>query len=405
MKISDNFIILRKVIIIGFALFSMFFGAGNIIFPLYIGAHSDQYIIYASLGFILSGVGVPLIALIATAQYQGDYWKFFERLGKVPAFLIITLLMIVIGPLSAMPRTSIITFNSLNMYLPDVINSSNIFGVIYFILVFLLSYRESKIIDIIGAIFSPIKIILFTALVVIGMNFASKSLYGSQEAQNIFIDAMNYGYSTMDMFGAFFFCTLAFRSLDHAVFKSTEIKQRTVIMGSFVGAFLLASVYLGFIYLGHMHAQTLSGYRQEQLIAEIAREILGQFGGAFVCIAVSFACLSTAIALARVCTLFLYREIFNQNIPEYVCLILVTFSSYCMSILGFQRLIVLLLPLLQVVYPSLILYSLMSIAYKYRSKRQPSPSFVTTNRSLVVRCFVFLKILIFNFSKSIKKGI
>lgn len=83
----------KMVIATGLALFAMFFGAGNIIFPLYLGANAGQNFWPTLVGFIIGGVGVPFLGLYATSLYQGDYWAFFGRLGKIPAFLLITLLI------------------------------------------------------------------------------------------------------------------------------------------------------------------------------------------------------------------------------------------------------------------------------------------------------------------------
>lgn len=168
----------------------------------------------------------------------------------------------------------------------------------------------------------------------------------------------------MDMFGAFFFCTLAFNSLQNQNIESDSKKIKAITIASIIGGVILASVYLGFLYLGYSHANLLKSIPQEELITVIAHEILGKFGGAFVCIAVSFACLSTAIALARVCTYFLYREVLNRKISSQLCLYMVVFCSYCTSILGFQTLLHIVLPIVEVIYPCLIIYSIGSILFK-----------------------------------------
>lgn len=356
----------RRVIITGMALFSMFFGAGNIVFPLSIGAKVGDNIFIAAIGFILSGVGVPFLALFATAQYEGDYWKFFNTLGKFPAFVLVSLLIIVIGPLSATPRTSIITYNSLSEYLPEFLNSASIFGALYFILVFGLSYRESKIVDIIGAFFSPVKIIAFICLVSLGCCFAENSIISDMGPGEAFSYSVLYGYSTMDMFGAFFFCTIAITSLKReATEKKSQSEEIMMIFAAcIIGAFILASVYLGFLYLGYAHAASLRDLPTEMLIQAISHKVLGRFGGVFICISVSFACLSTAIALARVCSLFLYREVFMEKLHLNICLLIVTIGSYLTSILGFQYSLELLFPVLEIIYPFLILYCMISILYK-----------------------------------------
>ncbi len=103
----------KVIITTGMALFAMFFGAGNILFPLFLGANAGQNIVITALGFLIAGVGVPFLGLIATSLYQGNYHNFFARLGKMPGFLMISFLIIIIGPLAAMVSTEAITFNDL----------------------------------------------------------------------------------------------------------------------------------------------------------------------------------------------------------------------------------------------------------------------------------------------------
>ena len=389
MNIFSNLIFNKRVLITGLALFAMFFGAGNILFPLYIGCHVGEHIVEASIGFILSGVGVPFLALIATSQYQGDYWKFFNNLGRIPAFILVSLLMIAIGPLSAMPRTAIITFNSLIPYLPDTFNNQYIFGIGYFAVVFLFSYRESKIIDIIGSIFSPIKIILFIILTGFGIYFSEPAMLSDMSSYKAFSEAVIYGYGTMDMFGAFFFCTIAFNSLKGQITPSSSQEDRVkiIISSSIVGAIVLGSVYLGFLYLGYSHASSLRDLPEEALIAAISQKILGRFGGTFVCIAVSFACLSTAIALARVCTFFLYSDVCRTKISSNICLFLIIFGSYCTSILGFQTLLKILFPILEIIYPGLIIYSVVSILCKWKHFHTIHAIVVFTAQLITVKTF------------------
>src|SRR3989338_11559571 len=104
----------------GFALFAMFFGAGNMIFPLQIGVILGQQLTYAVVAFLISGVGVPFLGLFAVSLYEGDYWQFFSRLGKIPAFLIITFLVLILGPLFVVPRTEIVTYHTLQPFLPSL---------------------------------------------------------------------------------------------------------------------------------------------------------------------------------------------------------------------------------------------------------------------------------------------
>ena len=108
----------KIIITTGLALFAMFFGAGNVLFPLHLGANAGQHILPTMWGFLLIGVGVPFLGLLATSLFNGSYHDFFGRLGKYPAFILTTFLMILIGPLVAIPRTEATTFHAILPFYP-----------------------------------------------------------------------------------------------------------------------------------------------------------------------------------------------------------------------------------------------------------------------------------------------
>ena len=387
MKLLDNIIINKNVLKIGFALFAMFFGAGNIIFPIYIGAHVGEHIWLAGLAFAISGVGVPFLALIAMSVYKGDYWKFFGHLGRMPSILIITFLLIVIGPLAATPRTGATTFNTLLPYLPNFMQSATIFGIFYFAIVFMVAYKESSVVDIIAKVISPVKIISFTFLFFMGVYFSEPMLLSELSAMKSFSQAINYGYSTMDMLGAFFYCGVVYHSLKNYLPKSEQsndnLKVQTIISSCIVGAGLIAFVYTSFMYLGYCHAASLRDIAQEKLILATAQVVLGAFGGIFVCISVSFSCLATAIALTQVCTSFLYREIFKEKYPRLPFLLLVVTTSYIMSILGFAAIMNISMPILKILYPCLIVYCIYRL-FIYYSKKYSAQNIAYINEQVIL---------------------
>lgn len=369
----------KIIITTGLALFAMFFGAGNILFPLYLGANAGQHITLTALGFLITGVGVPFLGLVATSLFKGNCHEFFARLGRVPGFLLITFLMIIIGPLAAMPRTESTTFHTLSPYLPDFLNHNPTFSLIYCSIIFLLAYRETKVIDILGLFLSPIKIISFAALIIIGFIYAEPSLPTALSSTAAFRIALLNGYNTMDLLGAFFFCSVAFKSIEHATQTNIQLDtRRMTLQACIIGALLTSTIYLGFMSIAYHHASELQGLAEEQMISAISTAVLGKFGGLFVCISVSFACVATALALADVCTIYLHEEIFKKRIPKLACLTLVMLVTYLVSNLGFQGILNFSVPILHVVYPSLIVLCVLNILYKWKGlKPIKAPVFIT----------------------------
>lgn len=360
---SENKIIITT----GLALFAMFFGAGNILFPLYLGANAGQNIGVTTLGFLIAGVGVPFLGLIAASLFDGNYHAFFARLGKIPGFVMITFLIIIIGPLGALPRTEVTTFHALQPYLPEFLNNNAVFSFIYCSLVFLLAYREAKIVDILGLVLSPVKIISFTALIILGFIYAEPSLPSPLSTLEAFDKAILNGYNTMDLLGAIFFCAVAFKAIKLATKNNPSLNPTTMtIKSSIIGASITGIVYIGFMWIAYSHAAHLQGLAEEQMISAISRVILGKFGGLFVCVSVSFACIATALALSDVCTLYLHEEVFKKRISKITCLSLVIFITYLMTNIGFQGILTFTVPVLHIVYPALLVLCIFNILYKWK---------------------------------------
>lgn len=357
----------KIVLATGLALFAMFFGAGNIVFPLYLGANTGQNIWVTMIGFLIGGVGVPFLGLMATSMFHGDYHAFFARLGKVPAFLLITFLMIIIGPLAAMPRTEATTFNALLPYMPEFLQNNVFFSLMYCTILFILAYRETKIVSILGLFLSPVKIISFTCLVAFGLWWSSPAIESTQSTAEAFRQAMSHGYNTMDLLATFFYCAVAFKAISLALKdQSTATLSQVTFKSCILGAVVTSLVYLGFMWTAYAHAPELQGLSEEAMIPAVSYMVLGKFGGLFVCISVSFACLATALALAEVCSNYLHKEVFFEKVPKLLCLILVVGTTYLMSNLGFQGIMKFSMPIISIIYPALIVLCIFNILHKWK---------------------------------------
>ena len=357
----------------GFALFAMFFGAGNMIFPLQIGVISGQQLTYAVVAFLISGVGVPLLGLFAVSLYEGDYWEFFRQLGKIPAFLIITFLVLILGPLFLVPRTQILTYHTLLPYLPYPFNNVYMFDAFYFILIFALTFHHSRIVDIIGWLLSPIKLIAFFTLIIVALYTAVPFIHTTQTPLQVFNTSLTMGYGTMDLLAAIFFCTVAYT---HIVNKCKKIGMhsssyiiKTTLIACIIGALLISLVYIGFMFSAASHAEALKNIPTEALIGKLSILVLGKYGSLFVSICVFFACLATGIALTEVSSNYFHRFVFQEKIPRIICLSLSLLIMSFMSILGFASIMKIAFPILKTLYPLLILFCIINIIIKLRKKK------------------------------------
>lgn len=365
MQASSQF---KLVIATGLALFAMFFGAGNMIFPLKLGVISGQHVMPALIAFIISGVGVPFLGLFAVSLYEGDYWKFFQRFGKPFAFLMVTFLILIIGPLFAAPRTEVVTFNTLLPALPGLLKNPYLFDFAYFFLIFLITYKQTHVVDVIGWLLSPIKIIAFTILICAGIYTAAPLVEIQASASQTFNTALTTGYGTMDLLASIFFCTVAYKHLVNKCKQIGVTSQKYIIkmtlFSCIIGAFLIGLIYIGLMLVAGSHAAELHNVPTEALIQKVSYIVLGQYGALFVGICVTFACLATAIALVEVTTDYVHHTILKQKVSRTICLVSILAVMYMMAILGFDGIMKIAGPILNIVYPVLILLCVLNIYVK-----------------------------------------
>jgi LIVCS family branched-chain amino acid:cation transporter len=368
MKLSSQ---TKLTITTGLALFAMFFGAGNMVFPIQIGAEAGHHLFAAWAAFIFAGVGIPFGGLFIVSLYKGDYWHFFKILSKPVALVIVTFIILLIGPLFAAPRTADITFRSLQPFLPAWENAY-LFNLLYFALVFLASYNPKTVMDLIGKVISPLKLIALTALIVMGLSTMHPLPTLNIPTWHVFNQSLSIGYGTMDLLATYFFGHIAYRNVVHKCeligIKDTQTKQRIILRACGIGAVLITLIYTGFMLAANGHAQSLANTPTAGLITELALEALGQYGSVFVGLCVAIACLGTAIALSVVSTNFFYTTLLRRRIPKTACLLLVLSCMYAMSILGFDGIMQIASPILNVLYPSLIIFSLINLWRYYRHR-------------------------------------
>lgn len=352
----------------GLAMFSMFFGAGNVVFPLALGQYAQDQNIFAILGLLLTAVGVPFLGLVAMTLFDGNYRLFFGRLGKTPGFLIALVIMGLIGPFGALPRCIALAFSTIKLYLPDV--SLIPFSLVSCALIYFFTVRKNNIIDVLGYILTPFLLFSLCFIIVKGFWEATTLPVTSHQPTEIFLKGLQEGYQTMDLLGAFFFCSVVLACLkrgtepsehEHVNYKKMIIQT---LKASCIGASLLALIYVGFSYVAAFNSETLADISKDLILATLSHQILGPYAGIIASIAVALACLTTAIALAAVFAEYLHLDVSQEKFSYHTSLIITLVISFVISTLDFTGIIAFLAPILEVCYPGLIVLSLVNIAYK-----------------------------------------
>lgn len=357
----------NTVLSAGLAMFSMFFGAGNVVFPLALGQYAQNKTPFAIAGLLITAVGVPLAGVIGMTLFNGDYKSFFARAGKIPGFLITTIIISLLGPFGAIPRCIALSFSTIKMYLPEI--SLSVFSMISCLLIFLFTFKKNRILDILGYILTPFLLISLGIIIVKGLFTSSIMPIAEYSNTASFIHGLNEGYQTMDLLGAFFFSGIVIaclkkNTLSLAPDKDYKQLTRITVQAGSIGASLLALIYIGFSYVAAFHSENLGYHPQDELLGELSRQILGPSAGIIASITVALACLTTAIALTAVFADFLLKEICKEKINYTISLITTLLTAFFISTLNFTGIIQFLGPILQICYPSLIAFTLFNITYK-----------------------------------------
>jgi len=140
------------------------------------------------------------------------------------------------------------------------------------------------------------------------------------------------------------------------------------------------------MWIAHNHAASLQGIPEEKMISAISMLVLGKFGAIFVCVSVSFACVATALALADVCTIYLYNEVFHKRVSKIACLSTVMILTYLMTNIGFQGILSFTVPILNIVYPALIVLCICNILHKWKGIKMVKLPVLLTILIFVVIC-------------------
>ena len=188
----------KDILIIGFALFSMFFGAGNLIFPPFIGLTSGNQWVISFLGFIFADVGIILLSIIAVAK-SGSLQNVIGRAGKKFGLTLEVLMMLCLGPILVVPRTAATTFE---MSILPIFKNMNpvLFSIVFFSITLVLTIKPNKVMDIIGKFLTPILLISLAVLIIKGIISPVGDLK-EVNSNDLFITGLTQGYQTMDALG------------------------------------------------------------------------------------------------------------------------------------------------------------------------------------------------------------
>lgn len=352
----------KDSIVIGFALFSMFFGAGNLIFPGFLGNGLGSDFLLGTVGFVVTGVGLPLLAIVACSKGDGTLESIGNRIDRKFILIFTTVLFLAIGPLMAVPRTAATTFElSVNPFLPSV--PAIVAITVYFAINLFFVLKQSSIVDTIGKFLTPALLILLIVLIVKGIVSPIGEIIDIN-ATSVLSSSLIEGYQTMDALGALLFASIVTTSLKDKGYKGKEM-TKMILKSSLVATIGLAFIYGGLIYIG---AQTSGLVSQEigttGLLLLISESVLGKVGPAIIGLAMGLACLSTSIGLVSVGASF-FEKISKGKSSYTLNAIVITIISLAVATLGVDKIVALSGPVLNLLYPVSITIIVTTLMSKY----------------------------------------
>lgn len=323
----------NPTLIVGFMLFALFFGAGNLTFPAFLGLYSGQHFWQAIIGFCITGIGLPLLGVTAVAFSGHETPQELARpVSKWYALLFAAILYLSIGPFFAIPRTGATSFS---IGIEPIFGNSLLVRIIYALIFFGLSYflavKPSQIADYIGKYLTPILISVLGILIVVSfinpIGGLGEPRNASETINNAFKDSpfvagLIQGYGTMDALASLAFAILVINAIkDHGISQKQEVRQNVVKSG-LIACFLLSLVY---VFIGHIGATSQNLFTLKRGIFELygiqvdgghilnqsAAFYLGNLGQTILSVVIFLACLTTSSGLITACS-----EFFHHLMPK-----------------------------------------------------------------------------------------
>ena len=347
------------ILTIGFALFSMFFGAGNVIFPPYLGLQCGRLWLGGFSAYYFADVLLALLALFALLR-EGSAELVMDRVGKKAALFVMTVIILCIGPLLAIPRTAATTFEmGIVPLLPKV--SPVLFSALFFALILALSIQESAVIDIIGRFLTPALLLGLAVLIVVGMIHPLGPITADVRVDSVVETGVQAGYQTMDILAALVFGAVLVKSAADKGYEDKDRRMKVLIGAAGVAGILLLLVYLGLAYLGATVSTLYSlEIGRAELVIAIVQSLLGRSGLIIFAVVVALACVTTAVALvSSAADHFAY--ITKNRVSYKAFVVIICVFSAVVSNLGLDTIVSVAAPILGLVYPPVLVLVAVSL--------------------------------------------
>ncbi|OQP03438.1 branched-chain amino acid transport system II carrier protein [Geobacillus sp. 44B] len=358
----------KDIFFTGLMLFALFFGAGNLIFPPYLGMEAGKAVWPAIFGFVVTGVSLPILSVAAIALAKDGIQSIGNYVHPLFSLCFSFTVYLAIGPFFGIPRGASVTYE---MGIKPFFNGNGgafsllLFTIIFFAAVYWLSLNPSKLVDRIGEILTPVLLLSIAVLCVAGIIQLQNPLQAPTEkyASVPFFKGFMEGYLTMDAIAALAFGIVVVNAL-----KDRGVHQQSTMVKGTIQAGLIAGMGLALVYI----ATALVGAKMSvngpfanggDLLSSAAALLFGSGGNLLLGVIVALACLTTCIGLTAACAQYFHEVTPNISYKTYVTII--TIFSLAVSNLGLNQLISISAPVLTMIYPLAIVLVIMSFFHRF----------------------------------------
>lgn len=347
----------KESLITGFALFALFFGAGNLILPPYLGFFAGSQWYLVALGFVITAVGLPLLGIFAHARLQGSIFNFADKISPLFSLIYCVLIYLISVALPA-PRTAAVTHEIAVQPFFEI--SALTTSIIYFLLVFLFVIKRTSIINNIGKFLTPAILVLLLAIIVSGV-FSEFKPMGAPITEMPVLFGFFEGYQTFDAIAALVVGGVIIISVKLKTDLSPPEIRKIITSAAIIAALGLLLVYGGLIYNGAIvNSEFPSSITRTQLLSGISFLNLGAMAQVGLSILVALACFTTAVGIITGTADFMTERI-NKPYVYSVTVIVACFFGVVMGALSVNNIIEIALPVLMLIYPLTIVLILLNV--------------------------------------------
>lgn len=358
---------MKDLLSVGFMVFSIFFGAGNLIFPPLLAQNAGTSFPIAIIGFLITGIGLPLMGLIAIVKSGGKYTKLVEdRVHPWFRKLTFGILFLAIGPLFAVPRTGAVSFEiGIKSFLAvdNIAEGQLVYTAIFFLITYLFAANPSKLVDSIGKFLSPLLLLFLCVLFARTFYAPIADILPPVEpyAEAPFATGFTDGYLTMDLLAALAVGQIAISAVKAKGITEQRAIYTTCIKASMMAIVLMGAVYTSLAYLGATCPAVLGYSANGGIILSSATYVFfGDTGKLIMAMIIFFACLTTSIGVSAAFAGY-YHAALGGRISYKKLLLGAVLFSFAASNIGLTELIRISVPFLVALYPIFIVLVLLSL--------------------------------------------